>query len=209
MYLSDDLEHMLEMERNHMVFLYKRKPVEGSSVEVTWEIVRKLEFISSDICDISSFNFLFSPNLLYYLDFNISLNKYYIKRSKDQLEVVEIDNGYLTPATDRPMDLVKVFKWISNTQFKVINYEGFEKTWDVSEAIRNFGMKRYRSDGMKIVGQNKVPMIDFNEFLGRSVNFYEDMNSVIMFSDQTMLRLIRKVQNFYSALSQIKDSKVR
>lgn len=83
MYLSDDLEYMLERERNHMVFLYKKKPVEGSALKVTWQIVKKLEFISPEICDITPFNFLFTPSLQYYLDFNIALNKYFIKRSSD------------------------------------------------------------------------------------------------------------------------------
>ena len=83
MYLSEDLEYMLERERNYMVFLYKRKPVEGFDKKVKWEAVRKLEFISPDICDVTSFNFLFTPDLQYYLDFNVLLNKYYIKRSID------------------------------------------------------------------------------------------------------------------------------
>lgn len=153
MYLSDDLEYMLERERNHMVFLYKQKPVEGSAVKVTWEIVRKLEFISSDICDITSFNFLFTPSLQYYLDFNIALNKYFIKRSVDQLEIVELDPGYLSPETDKPEELVKRFKWVSNFQFKVINYEGFEKTFDISGAILSFNKrKRTKYQGIVVVG---------------------------------------------------------
>lgn len=211
MYLSDDLEYMFERERNHMVFLYKRVPVEGSSIKVRWESVRKLNFISSEICDLSHCNFLFTPNLQYYIDFSLALNKYYIRRSIDQSEIVELDPGYLSPETDKPDVLLKRFKWISNTQFKVINFEGFEKTFDISKAIENAGRKKKQKskyEDIAVLGQNRVPMIDFSQFQ-RKINFYDDMNPIIVKSDQTMERLIRRVQCYYSALSQIKDTKLK
>lgn len=187
---------MLEREKNHMVFLYKKRHIEGSPTNVEWDIVRKLEFISSDICDISPYNFLFTPSLMYYLDFNIQLNKYTIKRSVDQIEVVELDPGYLSPDTDAPIELVKRFKWVTNTSFKVINYEGFEKIFDISEAIKLHGKKKpSKYYGINVVGQNRVPMIDFDLFKKEYLHFYEDMTTIRK-SDSIEPRLIRKIQNY-------------
>lgn len=52
-------------------------------------------------------------------------------------------------------------------------------------------------------------MMDFAMFNQAKLHFYEDMHLIINKSDQTMLRLLRKIQNYYSALSNIKDSKLR
>jgi hypothetical protein len=52
---------------------------------------------------------------MYYLDFNLRQNKYFIKRSMDQIEIVELDPGYLSPESDKPEELIKRFAWHNNT----------------------------------------------------------------------------------------------
>ena len=56
--------------------------------------------------------------------------------------------GFLCPETEPPSHLVKRFKWISNTGFKVINNEGFEKVFEITK------------DGLKVVAFSKIPMLD-------------------------------------------------
>lgn len=126
---------MLEIQSNDVVFLYKKEKLTGT--EVKWNIVRRLLYFSNSLCQYSNFNYLFSPNLLMYLDFSSKQNKYYIKSSVTQEELITINEGYLNPKTDNPEHLVKRFKWISNTSFKIINFEGFEKIFDITEVLRD------------------------------------------------------------------------
>lgn len=80
LYTSDDHLHMLEIQSNDVVFLYEKQDIGDNKVR--WNLVRKLLYFSSQICSYSNYNYLFSPNLLMYLDYSKTSNAYQIKCTK-------------------------------------------------------------------------------------------------------------------------------
>jgi hypothetical protein len=81
---------MLERHEQN-VFVYKRsdKPRDPSDyiktgpLEVSWIFVRRINRFPHDLANITFVNYLFSPNFMYYLDFNKVQNKFVIKKTLD------------------------------------------------------------------------------------------------------------------------------
>lgn len=67
-HISDDLDYMIERLQNQRVFFYKRIPFDDSMSR--WQIIRRINQFPMDISDFTSYLYLFSPNLQYYLDFD-------------------------------------------------------------------------------------------------------------------------------------------
>jgi hypothetical protein len=61
---------MLERCKNHEIFLYKREdmPDYEETKEVKWNIVRRWVNRSTDLIEFSYINYLFSPDLMLYID---------------------------------------------------------------------------------------------------------------------------------------------
>ena len=90
LFFNDDLQYMIERHEQN-VFLYKRnnKPRDrkdfntSGSVEVTWTLVKRISRFPHDLANITFVNYLFSPNFMYYLDFNKNDNHFVIKNTLD------------------------------------------------------------------------------------------------------------------------------
>lgn len=90
LFFSDDLEYMLERHEQNVI-LYKRSQRTKSQLrydseqppEVTWVIVSRIKRFPFDLAECTFVNYLFSPNLQYYLDYNKSQKIFVIKRTID------------------------------------------------------------------------------------------------------------------------------
>lgn len=67
-YLSDNMEYMLERLVNQRVFLYQKQ--KGMFGMVKWKIVRRLTQWPMDMSEATYANYLCSPDLMYYLDYD-------------------------------------------------------------------------------------------------------------------------------------------
>lgn len=76
------MNYMLERLINQRVFLYKREYTNEPGV-VKWQIVRRIQQFPMDLSECTYYNFLFSPNLMYYLDFDRNNESFVIKKSLD------------------------------------------------------------------------------------------------------------------------------
>ena len=81
-YFSDDLNYMLERLQNQRVFFYRRVEtlVPG---EIQWRLIRRIKQFPMDLSECTFVNYLFSPNLQYYLDYDKDDNIFLIKRTED------------------------------------------------------------------------------------------------------------------------------
>lgn len=138
LFFSDDLQYMLERQEQN-VLLYKRhnKPrstpnLEDESCEVTWDLVRRVKRFPLDLSEVTFVNYLFSPNLMKYLDFNKNEKHFVIKNTLDQTEFCKIPNGLMHPGDGKDIAMVgKKFQWLTNATIRVINEDGIEKTVDI------------------------------------------------------------------------------
>lgn len=73
---------MLERIINQRVFMYKRENKPDGTVK--WNLIRRLRQFPLDMSECTYYNYLFSPDLMYYLDYSKSENSFLIKRSQDQ-----------------------------------------------------------------------------------------------------------------------------
>jgi hypothetical protein len=81
---------MLERHEQN-VFLYKRqdKPRDRKDYstsecpEVNWNLVKRISRFPHDLANITFVNYLFSPNFMFYLDFNKNQNLFVIKKTLD------------------------------------------------------------------------------------------------------------------------------
>ena len=64
---------MLERLINQRVFLFKRENMATPGM-VKWTLVRRMKSFPMDLAESTSANYLFSPDLKYYLDFDKSDN---------------------------------------------------------------------------------------------------------------------------------------
>lgn len=74
LFFSDDLRFMLERQDQNVI-LYKRRNVSDTTLgsnapEVAWEIVSRVKRFPHDLASCTFVNYLFSPDLQLYLDFN-------------------------------------------------------------------------------------------------------------------------------------------
>ena len=68
----------------------------------------------------------------------------------------------MNPKDDDPKMVAKMFEWIGPTKFRLINNEGFEKVFDIS-------------NGLKSIGYGKVPMLDMTNIQNLvKYHFYND-----------------------------------
>ena len=68
LYLSDNLDYLLERLVNQRVFLYKRQKDDQGAIK--YKMVRRLEQFPMDMSEQSYANYLFSPDLAYYIDYD-------------------------------------------------------------------------------------------------------------------------------------------
>ena len=95
--------------------------------------MRRISRFPHDLANITFVNYLFSPNFMFYLDFNKNDKHFVIKKTLDQTDFVRIPNGVMHPGDGKDIALVgKKFQWLSNTTIRVINDDGIEKTVDIT-----------------------------------------------------------------------------
>eukprot|EP00347_Sterkiella_histriomuscorum_P010355 403376619 len=189
-YLSDDLEYMIERLQNQRVFLFRRvKLADGLNKMV---IVRRIKQFPKDISDFSSYNYLFSPNLQFYLDLDVNDNCFQIKRTIDQTVYQEIPKGLLN--SDDTNMIARKFTWIDNYKVRIINIEGVEKVLDVHNK-------------MEQLSYGTVPMLTHNDFTDKNddgvINdkdtghYFYDQKKVEIYEIEKKLRL--KYQDYFRA----------
>ncbi|CDW84531.1 wd-40 repeat protein [Stylonychia lemnae] len=188
-YISDDLEYMIERLQNQRVFMYRaiKSATEG---QIKWVIIRRIKQFPKDISDFSGYNYLFSPNLQYYLDFDFNDACYQIKKTIDQTIYREIPRGLLT--TDDKYLLARKFMWIDNFRIRLVNIEGVEKVLDIH-------------DNMKQLSYGTVPMLNNDDFIragqnpsevGKGHFFYDQTEPDVSAIEQ---RLRIKFQDYFRA----------
>lgn len=84
-----------------------------------------------------------------HLDCDNSEGIFKIKSSLKNEVVVEIPQGWLNTKFDKPEQLVKRFRWVSNTEFKVINNDSLEKKFKITKTKK-----------LEQVSYGIVPMFD-------------------------------------------------
>ena len=136
-----------------------------NSKEITWTLVKRIKRFPMDLASVTFVNYLFSPNLRFYLDFNKKDKMFVIKDTFTQLDKCKIPNGLMHPGNGKDIMLIgKKFKWISNSLIKVINNDGIEKTVDITKDCDQ-------------IYYCSVPMLDINSLRKEdSSHFFYDIS---------------------------------
>lgn len=74
------MQYMLERIQNQRVFFYKRMET-GIPGEIKWLLIKRLKQFPMDLSESTYANFLFSPSLQYYLDYDKDDNIFVIKKT--------------------------------------------------------------------------------------------------------------------------------
>jgi hypothetical protein len=133
-----------------------------------------------DLSECTYSNFLFSPNLQYYLDYDKDDNMFVIKKTIDQSNYRIIPQGLMNPAKENVKLIVRRFKWVDNQRIRIMNREGFQKTIDIN-------------DGFREISYCSVPMIhEYNYLRDDSIpgHYFFDMTQIP--EDDNRTRLMRK-----------------
>lgn len=87
----------------------------------------------------------------------------------------------MNPSKENVKLIVRKFKWVDNTQIRIMNKEGFEKTVDIN-------------DGFKEISYCNVPMVDYPYLKNEELDghFYYDVTQIEEDSAGTKARLNRK-----------------
>lgn len=165
MYFSTDKEYMLEKCINHEIFIFKRELTDDyqKTKEVKWRKIKRIINHSIDLSEFSYFNYLYSPNLMLFVDADSSGDCFTIKSTIDQSIVLQIPVGVLSPKIDNPKDIVRKFKWVSDSKFMIINSDSLEKLFEITP-----------EKTLKILGYGRVPMIDWWYRNEDKVLYYHD-----------------------------------
>ena len=85
LYISEDRSTLLERCKNYELFLYSREnmPHYAETKEIKWNIVRRIVNRSTDLCEFSYLNYLYSPDLKLFIDSDDSGDKFIIRKTLD------------------------------------------------------------------------------------------------------------------------------
>jgi hypothetical protein len=75
---------------------------------------------------------LFSPDLMYYLDYDKSTNEFLIIRTIDQTIYKRVPRGLMNPEKEDAVKIASKFKWLDSSKLTIINNEGMEKVVDIN-----------------------------------------------------------------------------
>lgn len=75
-------------------------------MEISWSIISRIKRFPYDLAECTFVNYLFSPNLMYYLDFNKSKNVFVIKNTIDQTDFCVIPPGLMNPGDGKDIAMV-------------------------------------------------------------------------------------------------------
>ncbi len=106
-----------------------------------------------DICEFTSYLYLFSPNLQYYLDFDKSDDCFQIKKTLTQEVYREVPKGMMSVSEYQL--LARKFMWIDNNKIRIINNESIEKVIDVH-------------NNMQELSYGTVPMLSLSDYITKN-----------------------------------------
>lgn len=159
-YFDQNLQFMLERLSNQRLFLYQR--VNKNNGEIEWEFVKRFNNVPSDLLTQSQFPFVFSPDLMRYVDVDRSRRVFVIRDSKTEDIICDIPQHLLSYTSSSSISIEgSMFRWENNTDMKFFNKEGIEKIVDVS---KNFSEIAY----------NKIPLFDPELYQKRLQHYYFD-----------------------------------
>lgn len=84
---------MLEKGKGQRVILHKK--VQGISGHIRWKVAKRIFRFPSYLSVMTDYNFMFSPDLMYYLDFSSNDQRFLIKESLSQNIVSVIPAGIM------------------------------------------------------------------------------------------------------------------
>jgi hypothetical protein len=181
---------MLERHEQNVILYEKVLPTTLAGTDapqVTWRIISRIKRFPFDLAECTFVNYLFSPNLLMYLDYNKSEKIFVIKNSLDCSEYRRIPTGLMSPGNG--MDIIltgKKFQWLTNSYIRVVNNDGIEKTVDIT------------TEKCEQISYCTVPMLDLAYLKKEKYSHYfYDMS--ITRENQTIERLKRKFQEYFTA----------
>lgn len=71
---------------------------------------------------------MFSPNLKWYLNFDKIKQRFFIRETLGS-GILKIPNFIMDSVREKPLDVVKRFKWIDNSRVLICNSWGLEKLY--------------------------------------------------------------------------------
>lgn len=98
-------------------------------------MIKRLTRFPMDMSECTYANYLFSPDLMYYLDYDRQNNKFVFKETLTQKPYVDIPTGLMNPQDEDVKNIAKRFKWIDSERIKLVNKEGIEKVIDIKNGF--------------------------------------------------------------------------
>lgn len=95
-----------------------------------------------DMSELTYANYLCSPDLMYYLDYERKLNQFIIKETLTQQIRCTIPMGLMNPNEGKVTEYAKRFKWIDSNTIKLVNKEGVEKIVDIKNGFKEIAFSR-------------------------------------------------------------------
>lgn len=167
---------------------------------VKWELITRIKQFPMDMAEQCGANYLFSPCLMYYLDFDKNKDIFLIKETITQEVFKIIPKGLMNPKREEVTSLAKRFMWIDKNRIKVINNEGMENVIDIHN---NFDELEY---GKVYMFENELKEYFLSADKGgldenaksaiKSYHYY--YNQPRLSYDNTKERLLRNVRQYYT-----------
>ena len=128
-FFSSDMQFMLERLVGARAFLYKRVHNRDRTKEtsVRWELVHRFTQFPTDLCEVTQYPYIFSPDFSMYLDVDRK-NKQFLVRDSFTQECKFVFPDYIMSCKEEPISTVASrFMWADNQTVKIINGQGVER----------------------------------------------------------------------------------
>ncbi|CDW83568.1 wd-40 repeat protein [Stylonychia lemnae] len=176
---SEDLNFMFIRLINQKNFIYQRESKVQSDY-ITWKLYSRIYQFDFQISDLVFTNYITSPDLKYFLDYDNINKKYLIRDTKSSTKIYEIPKTLINVNEKNYKSLVKGFKWIDSETIRFIDQEGIEA---IIELNNNF----------KIRSSCKLPL---NQLIDQTQHFYISKTQNIQ-KGETLKRLQINYQTFF------------
>jgi hypothetical protein len=137
LYFSENYNLMFEELENKIVILYEWYPEGDSLNEGKWAIVKRLHKYPDQLEPKTPFLTLNTPNFEKYIEFDETLDKWVLRKTRTQEIITQIPkNALFMNGKEDAALMIRRFKWIDNRYFKYLTPGGIERMIDTEDKFK-------------------------------------------------------------------------
>lgn len=160
LYFSNNTNYMLEKLNHPRVFLFHKEIMHGTN-KVRWNFVKRFNKYPQDLENETGFIRVLSPDFDQYIDINRGDHQFVIRNTLTEQILHVVSKDLMDPVVGEIHVIMNKFRWLDNSNIRIINNEGIEKIIDIS-------------DNFKEIEYNIIPLFNNSEMMEPENDYFNN-----------------------------------